>query len=95
MIIRDDYLRPLRGLLREISRQVRSDFNFLTFCQGLINAKEPLNQTPEVKDRVFAGIVDLLTLCIFLTVYPYMRSERKDVVQVKEILKYILYIKKV
>lgn len=44
--------------------------------------KEPLNQTPEVKDRVFAGIVDLLTLCIFLTVYPYMRSERKDILQV-------------
>ncbi|KAL4148797.1 hypothetical protein QTP88_002952 [Uroleucon formosanum] len=81
LILRDDYLRPLRGLLREISRQVRSDFNFLTFCQGLIGAKEPLNQTPEVKDRVFAGIVDLLTLCIFLTVYPYMRSERKDVIQ--------------
>uniref|UniRef100_A0A2H8TLT6 Integrator complex subunit 1 n=1 Tax=Melanaphis sacchari TaxID=742174 RepID=A0A2H8TLT6_9HEMI len=81
LILRDDYLRPLRGLLREISRQVRSDFNFLTFCQGLLNAKEPINQTPEVKDRVFAGIIDLLTLCIFLTVYPYMRSERKDVVQ--------------
>lgn len=82
LILRDDYLRPLRGLLREISRQVRADFNFLTFCQGLMSAKESLNQTSEVKDRVFAGIIDLLTLCIFLTVYPYMRSERKDVSQV-------------
>lgn len=75
-------MRPLRGLLREISRQVRSDFNFLTFCQGLMGAKEPSLQTPEVKDRVFAGIVDLLTLCIFLSVYPFMRSERKDISQV-------------
>lgn len=75
-------MRPLRGLLREISRQVRSDFNFLTFCQGLMDIKEPLNHTSEVKDRVFAGIVDLLTLCIFLTVYPYMCSERKDIQQV-------------
>lgn len=82
LILRDDYLRPLRGLLREISRQVRSDFNFLTFCQGLMGTKEPLNHTPEVKDRVFAGIVDLLTLCVFLTVYPYIRSERKDILQV-------------
>lgn len=47
-----------------------------------MGAKDPLNQTPEVKDRVFAGIVDLLTLCIFLTVYPYIRSERKDILQV-------------
>jgi len=72
----------LRGLLREISRQVRCDFNFLPFCQGLMGAKELLNQTSEVKDRVFSGVVDLLTLCIFLTVYPYMRSERKDASQV-------------
>lgn len=47
-----------------------------------MDIKEPLNQTSEVKDRVFTGIVDLLTLCIFLTVYPYMRSERKDIQQV-------------
>lgn len=82
LILRDDYLRPLRGLLREISRQVRSDFNFLTFCQGLMGIKDTSNLSLEVKDRVFAGIVDLLTLCIFLTVYPFMRSERKDVSQV-------------
>lgn len=94
LILRDDYLRPLRGLLREISRQVRSDFNFLTFCQGLIGAKEPLNQTPEVKDRVFAGIIDLLTLCIFLTVYPYMRSERKDVLQFEKMQQVISKIQK-
>lgn len=47
-----------------------------------MGAKEPSLQTPEVKDRVFAGIVDLLTLCIFLSVYPFMRSERKDISQV-------------
>ncbi|KAL5232641.1 hypothetical protein ACI65C_000051 [Semiaphis heraclei] len=94
LILRDDYLRPLRGLLREISRQVRTDFNFLTFCQGLIGAKEHLNQTPEVKDRVFAGIIDLLTLCTFLTVYPYMRSERKDVVQFEKMQQVISKIQK-
>lgn len=59
-----------------------------------MGAKESLNQTPEVKERVFAGIVDLLTLCIFLTVYPYMRSERKDVLQV-QIIVFVLRNKKV
>ncbi|XP_050534872.1 integrator complex subunit 1-like isoform X2 [Daktulosphaira vitifoliae] len=93
LVLRDDYLRSLRVFLREIFRQVRTDFYFLTFCQGLMSSKE-LNSTSDVKERVFTGIVDLLTLCIFLTVYPYMRSERKDLAQFEKMQHAISKIQK-
>ncbi|VVC44914.1 Hypothetical protein CINCED_3A009720 [Cinara cedri] len=59
-----------------------------------MGTKDLLNQTPEVKDRVFAGVVDLLTLCIFLTVYPYIRSERKDILQFEKVQHIISKIQK-
>ncbi|XP_050427828.1 integrator complex subunit 1 isoform X2 [Adelges cooleyi] len=94
LILRDDYLRSLRVFLREIFRQVRNEFNFLKFCQGLMSSNKEPNGAPEVKDRVFTGIVDLLTLCIFLSVYPYMRSERKDIVQFEKMQHAISKIQK-
>ena len=39
---RDDYLRALRALLREIVRSMRQDVNFTEFAQGLLNEKSEL-----------------------------------------------------
>ena len=35
---RDDYLRALRALLREIVRSMRQDVNFTDFAQGLLSS---------------------------------------------------------
>lgn len=36
---KDDYLRALRALLREIVRSLRHDFNFTTFCLALMQLR--------------------------------------------------------
>ena len=36
---KDDYLRALRALLREIVRAVRHDMNFPAFCLGLMQER--------------------------------------------------------
>ncbi|XP_071035573.1 integrator complex subunit 1-like [Parasteatoda tepidariorum] len=86
---RDDYLRGLRVLLREIVRTVRHDFNFYLFCIGLLQERrDPSFATLEMplKERVFLSIADLIVLAIFLGITPSVkdqftacsRGEKKD-----------------
>ncbi|XP_063229314.1 integrator complex subunit 1 isoform X2 [Bacillus rossius redtenbacheri] len=65
---REDYLRSLRAVLREIVRVVRHDVNLPVLCRGLMDKREGSLQFRdfEFKERMFVSIVDLLTLCIFL-----------------------------
>ncbi len=79
---REDYLRSLRSLLREVSKVLRAEFDLQAFARGLMGQTEPLSKDFEFKDRVFSGIADLITLCIFLAVSLHARSDRKDLSQV-------------
>lgn len=79
---REDYLRPLRSLLREVSKVLRADLDLEIFARGLMGQTEPLPKDFEFRDRVFSGIADLVTLCIFLGVSLHVRSDRKDLNQV-------------
>ncbi len=36
MFFREDYLRAIRALLREIVRALRHDLNFVALCRGLM-----------------------------------------------------------
>ena len=36
---KEDYLRALRGFLRELVRQVRNEFNFATFARSLMQER--------------------------------------------------------
>ena len=40
---KEDYLRALRGFLREIVRQVRNEFNFYSFAWSLMQKREQLD----------------------------------------------------
>ncbi|XP_035215176.1 integrator complex subunit 1-like [Stegodyphus dumicola] len=91
---RDDYLRALRGLLREIVRTVRHDLNFSVFCSALLQEKKEatfLELEMPLKERVFLSITDLIVLAIFLGVSPAVkeqfstcsRGEKRDLTQLR------------
>ncbi|XP_067009610.2 integrator complex subunit 1 [Anabrus simplex] len=73
---RDDYLRPLRALLREIVRVLRHDMDLTSFCRGLMQDRKDFPQFRdfEFKERMFASVADLITLCIFLAISPSVRE---------------------
>ncbi|XP_014218982.1 integrator complex subunit 1 [Copidosoma floridanum] len=91
LLSRDEYLRPLRALLREIVRICRHDINLLSLTNTMMKARmevlQQLNSNHESKDRVFTSIIDLLCLCMFLAITPQVkeaamlcqRGDKKDV----------------
>lgn len=64
----EEYLRPLRALIREAVRAGRSEGtqSLLLLCRALVSAP---NKEPPVdsRERMFHAIADLLSLCIMLT----------------------------
>lgn len=90
LINRDDYLRCLRALFREIIRSLRHDLNFTVFCQGLMQERKEAQfqeLEPPLKERLFMSLTDLIVLSIFLAITPAVREaatalfrgEKKDV----------------
>ncbi|XP_015601368.1 integrator complex subunit 1 isoform X2 [Cephus cinctus] len=87
---REDYLRPLRALLREIVRVCRHDINLMVFARTLMSNRQDIAQqllTFDFKERVFMAITDLLCLCMFLAISQQVkdaavlvqRGDKKDV----------------
>lgn len=87
---REDYLRPLRALLREIIRVCRHDINLLIFARTLMSERQDIAQQLlnfEFKERVFISIADLLCLCMLLAISPQVkeaaalaqRGDKKDI----------------
>jgi integrator complex subunit 1 len=79
LLNRDDYLRALRGLLREMVRNLRQDLPLTAFCSSLLQAtlrehREQIIRDFEFKDRLMTSLMDLTTLCIFLAVSPSVRE---------------------
>ena len=74
---REDYLRPLRALLREVVRILRHDLDMSAFCRELMSEareSDPMFQSFEFKDRMYIALVDLITLCIFLSISPAVKE---------------------
>lgn len=96
LLQRDDYLRALRALLREIVRVLRHEINLPVFCLQLMS--EPINDNVfkdfEYKERLFHSLVDLIALSMFLGISPGVREalgsinrgEKKDVSAFKNFL---------
>ena len=58
---RDDYLRALRTLLREIMRAVRHDMNFTAFALGLMKERnEPKFKNMEAQHKVLNILLQVL-----------------------------------
>ncbi|XP_002435477.4 integrator complex subunit 1 [Ixodes scapularis] len=90
LINKDDYLRCLRALFREIIRSLRHDLNFTAFCLGLMQERkeaqfQEVDQT--LKERLFVSLTDLIVKAIFLAITPavreaataFFRGEKKDI----------------
>lgn len=99
---REDYLRPLRALLREIVRFCKHEINLLTFALNLMTEKTEMAQQLanfEFKERMFMSIVDLLCLCMFLGISPQVRDaahsvqrgDKKDVTLVQQFQKMVIH----
>ncbi|KAJ4450136.1 hypothetical protein ANN_01543, partial [Periplaneta americana] len=74
---REDYLRPIRALLREIVRVLRHDINISALCRGLMLDRKdsaPQFRDFEFKERMFVSITDLITLCILLAISPAVKE---------------------
>lgn len=54
---KEDYLRALRGFLREIVRQVRNEFNFYSFAWSLMQKRDVTDlQQMEPQHKVCGSI---------------------------------------
>ena len=88
---REDNLRSLRSILREVSKVLRADLDLIAFVRGLLKQRELLTADSEMKEHVFRCITDLVCVCVFLAVSLYARMERKDITQVfKHSRKYLV-----
>ncbi|CAD7011485.1 unnamed protein product [Ceratitis capitata] len=77
LLQREDCLRTLRVFLRELLRVLRYDMNILKFCKSFMNDKSDLMEQverSEFKDRIFHSMVDIICLCMLLSVSPQIRE---------------------
>ncbi|XP_008559998.1 integrator complex subunit 1 [Microplitis demolitor] len=97
---REDFLRPLRALFREIIRVCRHDINMMTLARALMKERPQILQQLaafEFKERMFASIIDLLCLCMFLAISPQVkeivlmtqRGEKKDIAPLQQFQKLV------
>lgn len=77
LLQREDCLRTLRVFLRELVKMLRYDIKLSIFCQAfLMTTPATTHQIEnfEFRDRVFLSMVDLVCLCMFLSVSPQIRE---------------------
>ncbi|CAB4012083.1 Hypothetical predicted protein, partial [Paramuricea clavata] len=77
LIQREDYLRAIRALLREIVRALRHDLNFVALCRGLMaERKETSFQelATIVKERMFSSLTDIISVTTLLSITPSVRD---------------------
>lgn len=77
LLQREDCLRTLRVFLRELVKMLRFDIKLTTFCKRLLSGPKTITAQIEVvdfRDRIFYSLVDLICLCMFLSVSPQIKE---------------------
>ncbi|KAK9886100.1 hypothetical protein WA026_014889 [Henosepilachna vigintioctopunctata] len=77
LLNKDDYLRSLRALLKEINRVLRHDFNLYNVVYSLLKDRREFAASvkdSEFKDRIFSSLGDLASMCMLLCVSPTVRE---------------------
>ncbi|KAK4876341.1 hypothetical protein RN001_012763 [Aquatica leii] len=77
LLNKDDYLRSLRALLKEINRVLRHDFNLLSVAHALLRERLEISNVVrefEFKERMFFALADLVCMCMLLCVSPQVRD---------------------
>ncbi|XP_056018068.1 integrator complex subunit 1-like isoform X2 [Ostrea edulis] len=74
---KEDYLRAVRGLFREIVRSLKHDINITAFCLGLMQERVEtkfMDLDHNIRERYVMSIGDLVTQAIFLCITPQVRE---------------------
>lgn len=77
LLQREDCLRTLKVFLRELVKMLRYDINLTVFVKAFIQVRPEIEtqiQTSEFRDRIFSHMVDLICLCMFLSVSPHVKD---------------------
>lgn len=77
LLQREDCLRTLRVFLRELVKTLRYDIKLTVFCEALVISNANIMhqiENFEFRDRVFFATIDLVCLCMFLSVSPQIRE---------------------
>ncbi|XP_049307137.1 integrator complex subunit 1 isoform X1 [Bactrocera dorsalis] len=77
LLQREDCLRTLRVFLRELVRVLRYDMNIVKFCKSFMSTRIDLMEQvehSEFKERIFHSMVDIICLCMLLSVSPQIRE---------------------
>ena len=77
LLNKDDYLRSLRALLKEINRVLRHDFNLLSIVHSLLRERKEFANSvreSEFRERIFISLADLVCMCMLLCVSPQVRD---------------------
>ncbi|KAL3270064.1 hypothetical protein HHI36_009122 [Cryptolaemus montrouzieri] len=77
LLNKDDYLRSLRALLKEINRVLRHDFNLYNVVHSLLKERREFAtnvKDSEFKDRIFLSLGDLASMCMLLCISPQVRE---------------------
>jgi len=75
---REDYLRAIRALLREIVRSLKHEVNFVAFCRGMMEQRqEPvfINLDQPYKERMLASVIDLICMTSMLSASGAVREQ--------------------
>lgn len=77
LLQREDCLRTLRVFLRELVKVLRFDIKLTVFCKKLLTTSKALAaqcETVDYRDRILYSMVDLVCLCMFLSVSPQIKE---------------------
>ncbi|XP_065665824.1 integrator complex subunit 1 isoform X2 [Hydra vulgaris] len=74
---REDYIRAIRALLREIVRTLKYEVNMVEFCRSLMQERcdSTFTDLDQIyKDRIFSSVIDLICLGCFLSISPQVKE---------------------
>ncbi|KAG5898788.1 hypothetical protein JTB14_010998 [Gonioctena quinquepunctata] len=77
LLNKDDYLRSLRALLKEINRVLRHELNLLSVVRALLRERKEFATSVrdhEFRERIFLSLTDLGCMCMLLCVSPAVRD---------------------
>lgn len=77
LLNKDDYLRSLRALVKEINRVLRQELNLLSVVHALLRERKDFANNVrenEFRERIFLSLADLSCMCMLLCVGPQIRD---------------------
>ncbi|OWF40859.1 integrator complex subunit 1-like [Mizuhopecten yessoensis] len=78
---KEDYLRALRALLREIARTLKQDIKLSSFCLNLMQERTDskfLEMDNSLRERYIMSVADMVAVTILIGITPSVREAKGD-----------------